>query len=67
MTKRTVSPTISVRVSPALYKAFKGKSTKYGGVSEVIRVMMTAFTEDRLTIKAPEITKESIYSLPSTN
>jgi len=67
MPTRTVSPTVSVRVSPALYKSFKAKSTKYGGVSEVLRELMLALVEDRISIKAPAITENSLYSLPSTN
>lgn len=67
MPTRTVSPTVSVRVSPALYKQFKQKSTKYGGVSEVLRELMLALVEDRIAIRAPAITENSLYSLPSTN
>ena len=67
MPTRNVSPTLSVRVSPALYRSFKQKSSKYGGVSEVLRELMLALVEDRITIKAPAITENSLYSIPSTN
>lgn len=61
MTKRVVSPTLSVRVSAELYATFKKKSTKYGGPSEVQRELIAAFCENRITIKPPKTVKESLY------
>ena len=61
MPKKIVSPTVSVRVTPALYRAFKVKSSKYGGVSEVLRELMLALTEDRLTIRPPS-TQGTLYA-----
>jgi hypothetical protein len=52
MTKRVVSPTLSVRVSAELYASFKKKSTKYGGPSE-----------NRLTVTKPKTVKETLYAL----
>lgn len=63
---RTVSPTLSVRVSKELYQGFRQKASKYGGVSEVMRQLMLAMVEDRLTVKQPSV-ENTIYSLPSTN
>ena len=61
MPKRSVSSTVSVRVSPELYRAFKLKSTKYGGVSEVLRELMLGLVDDRLTIQPPKPSKDSLY------
>lgn len=58
--KRT-SPTLSVRCSDALYKAFRTKATRFGGQSEVLRELIAAFVEDRLTIQPPKTLKESLY------
>ena len=67
MTKRVVSPTVSVRVSQELYKQFRTKSTKYGGVSEVLRELMLALVEERLTIQPPKLKSDSLFTITSTN
>jgi len=63
MTKRVVSPTLSVRVSAELYGNFKKKSTRYGGPSEVLRELVAAFVENRLTVSKPKTVKETLYAL----
>jgi hypothetical protein len=60
MTKRIVTPTLSVRLSQGLYDDFKAKAKKYGRASTVLRELMVAFVESRLTI-APPKTEGTLY------
>lgn len=60
--KRTSSSTLAVRVSPELYRAFKQKSTKFGGQAVVMRELLAGFVENRVTIQAPKQSKESLYA-----
>jgi dihydroxyacid dehydratase/phosphogluconate dehydratase len=48
-------------VAPSLRQAFVRKAHRFGGVSEVLRELVAAFVDNRLTIQPPEKTKESIY------
>ena len=60
MNKRTTF--LTVRLQQQTHHAFRDKATRYGGVSEVLRELVTAFIEDRLTIQAPkQLKKESLY------
>jgi len=60
MTKRTTF--LTVRLQQQTHHAFREKATRYGGVSEVLRELVEAFIEDRLTV-IPPVTpkKESLY------
>lgn len=51
---------LTVRIKPADHKKFHDKATRYGGVSEVLREMIEAFMDDRLSVK-PNPLKESLY------
>lgn len=51
---------LTVRVTPAVHKAFFAKAKRFDGTSEVLRELVEAFIEDRLTIKPP-VNKESLY------
>lgn len=53
---------LTVRLPQQTHSEFRGKAARYGGVSEVLRELVAAFLEDRLTIHPPkQRTKESLY------
>ena len=52
--KANKSHTIAVRLSPAVDRTFTTLSVKYGGKSEVMRELIMAFIENRLTIEPPK-------------
>ena len=45
---------LGVRLSPDIKAEFLKKCLKHGGQSEVLRVLVTAYVEDRLTVKPKE-------------
>jgi hypothetical protein len=45
---------ISMRATPEMYSAFQKNSSMYGGVSSVLRELISAFLQDRLTIQRPQ-------------
>lgn len=51
---------ITVRVTKPSHKAFHRKASTFGRPSDVLRELIEAFCEDRLTVK-PSPTKRSIY------
>ena len=60
MNRRTTF--LTVRLPQQTHIEFRVKAQRYGGVSEVLRELVTAFIEDRLTIQAPkQLKKESLY------
>lgn len=59
-TKISKSKFLSLRVSPKTHKAFSVKASKFGGTSEVLRELVDAFIEDRVTVK-PNPEKRSLY------
>lgn len=59
-TVQTKSKYLNQRVSPKVHKAFSVKAKQFGGNSEVLRELVEAFIEDRVTI-TPNPTKRSIY------
>ena len=52
---------VSVRLPPDEYVEFKVKSTGYGGMSEVMRELIYAFIDGRLTVTAANPRKEMLY------
>ena len=60
MNKRTTF--LTVRLQQQTHQAFRVKAEKYGGISEVLRELVEAFIDDRLTV-IPPVTpkKESLY------
>lgn len=52
---------LSVRLTPADHRAFFKKSERYGNPSDLLREIVQAFLEDRLTITPPTNRKESLY------
>lgn len=52
---------LTVRVAGSTRAKFYLKSQKYGQPSDVLREIIEAFIEDRLTINPPVTRKESLY------
>jgi len=52
---------LNVRVTHKLRTKFHAKASKYSNASDVLRELVEAFVEDRLTIQAPVTRKESMY------
>ena len=63
MATKHKSKFLTVRLEPPAHKAFHRKATEYGGVSAVLRELVTAFVEDRLTV-IPNPERKSIYHEP---
>jgi hypothetical protein len=59
-TSKTRSKFLTVRLTEQEHKAFGVKAKAYGGTSFVVRELVEAFLEDRLTVK-PSPTKRSLY------
>lgn len=55
------SNTVAVRLAPSLNRTFTSMAAKYGGRSEVLRELILAFTENRLTVKPK--TEGTLYEL----
>lgn len=55
------SPTVAVRLATSLHQAFIQKAHRFGGTSEVLRELVAAFVENRLSITPPQNAKESLY------
>lgn len=52
---------VTVRVPKEVRRAFIAKAKKHGMPSEVLRDLIHAFTEDRVTVYPPVTSKEPIY------
>ena len=53
---------VNVRVDDTLHQTFLAKAARFGGKSEVMRELIEAFIEDRLTVQPPtRPLKESLY------
>lgn len=54
---------LTVRLQPPVFTAFRAKAKRYGNVSDVLRELVEAFTQDRLTIRPPQTPKplEKLY------
>jgi hypothetical protein len=62
MSTKPLSQFMTVRLKPTDHKAFRVKASRYGGASEVLRELVTAFIEDRVTVIPPRNPrKESLY------
>ncbi|CAB4140522.1 hypothetical protein UFOVP669_41 [uncultured Caudovirales phage] len=55
---------LSVRVTPAEYKAFSAKARPYGTASNLLRELIDALIDDRVTV-IPNPNR-SIYHVPGT-
>jgi len=61
MATKSKSKFLTIRVTPDDHKKFHGKVKKFGQPSEVLREIIQAFIDDRLTIQPPVTVKESLY------
>ena len=52
---------ITFRVSNDTHQDFMAKVVRYGVSSDILREMVEAFLDDRLVIKKPDNSKESLY------
>ena len=52
---------LATRVSPRVRAKFIAKATAYANHTEVLRELVEAFVEDRLTITQPVTPKENLY------
>lgn len=62
--KTNKSKFLSVRVTPAEYKAFSAKARPYGTASNLLRELIEGFLDDRVTV-IPNPNR-SIYHVPGT-
>lgn len=60
-TTRSLNCYLTVRVTSRVRTAFQRKAERYGKPSDVMRELVEAFLEDRLTIVPPVNRKESLY------
>lgn len=61
MATKPKSKFLTVRVSPDSHRKFHCKVKNFGQPSEILREIIEAFIEDRLTIQPPVTVKESLY------
>ena len=53
---------LTTRVSPRVRQKFIAKANEYGPHTEVLRELVEAFTDDRLTIKPPVTRKQGLFN-----
>ena len=61
MATKSKSKFLTIRVTPDDHKKFHSKVKKFGQPSDVLREIVQAFMDDRLTIQPPVTVKESLY------
>jgi hypothetical protein len=61
MTPKPKSAFLTVRVPANMHMKFHIKAQRYGQPSAVLREIIEAFLDDRLTIVPPVTRKESLY------
>lgn len=61
-TKKLKDQQIAVRLAPDSRRLFINKAAQYGGTSVVLRELVQAFVEDRVTVKPPSI-EGTIYNV----
>ena len=60
--KRTNNHTIQARIPTEMRDAFFEKARDFGGGSEILRELVVAFVEDRVTV-TPSEAKSKLYNL----
>ena len=60
------SVAIYLRVTPATKKKFMERAERIGVPSDVLRELIQAFIEERVTVIPPPTQKESLYNVPRT-
>lgn len=61
MTRPKFDAFLTVRVSERTRTQFNIKSERYGKPTDVLRELVHAFIDDRISIEAPSTVKESLY------
>lgn len=61
MNPKSRSAFLTVRVTGSMHSKFHSKALRYGKPSDVLREIIEAFLDDRLTITPPVTRKESLY------
>ena len=61
-TTKLKSAFLVVRMTPKMRSQFHKKAERYGKPSDVLREVVEAFIDDRLTIKPPVTPKENLYA-----
>ncbi len=59
--RHILTKVLYARVTDDTYKKFLKKVVPFGNSSHVLREFIEAFNDDRLIVKAPAPTKESLY------
>ena len=54
---------LSVRLNREIANVFRAKSKEYGGVSEILRELVLAFNDDRVTVR-PDPSRKTIFTQP---
>ena len=67
MTPNPKTAYLSVRLPDKTRTKFHAKAQRFGTPSEVLRELIDAFVEDRVTIQAPVTRKEKLYVPRSKN
>lgn len=67
MSNISKSAYLTVRVTERVRTKFHSKALKFSTPSEVLREIIEAFIDDRLTIQAPVTRKENLYVPRSKN
>lgn len=60
-TQRQLESFLTVRLNRKTAEAFRAKAKEYGGTSSVLREIVLAFNDDRLTV-AVDPTRKTIFS-----
>jgi len=61
-TKRQLESFLTVRLDSKTAEAFRTRAKEYGGTSEVLREIVLAFNDNRLTV-AVDPTRKTIFNL----
>jgi hypothetical protein len=61
MKRKLLTAFLSVRLTPERHTAFYRKADQYGRPSDLLRELVEAFIDDRLTIKPPSTVKKDLY------
>lgn len=61
--RKSKDSTLYVRVTDETKRKFFKVTAKFGGPSDVLRELVIAFVEGRVTVSPPTL-KESIYNVP---
>lgn len=62
--KQPRSEALYLRVTPDTKQRFVEKASRYGTPSDVLRELIMAFVEGRVTLHPPTDRKESLYNEP---